>query len=125
MSLTDALLQGPDMTSTQIGVLTRFRQERTAMIADIESMFHQLRVCLDDSDVLLLKYYCHCCYCVSCGGLVTISPPEEYQMTVHLYGTVSSPSCTNIRGQLSKIQFRGNQYSQKKLLRRSLSETCT
>ena len=52
VSLNDVLLQGPDMTNTLVGVLTRFRQERTAIIADIESMFYQVLVRPDDSDVL-------------------------------------------------------------------------
>ena len=47
-SLNDQLLQGPDLTSNRFGVLTRFRQEPVALMADIESMFHQVNVCLED-----------------------------------------------------------------------------
>ena len=57
VSLNDVLLQGPDMTNTVIGVLTCFRQERTAIIADIESMFYQVRVRPDDSDVLRFLWW--------------------------------------------------------------------
>jgi hypothetical protein len=42
-SLNDQLLQGPDLTNTLIGVLTRFREEPVALIADIEAMFYQVR----------------------------------------------------------------------------------
>ncbi len=43
-SLNGQLLQGPNLTNTLIGVLTRFRKEPIAMMADIESMFYQVRV---------------------------------------------------------------------------------
>ena len=38
-SLNDLLLNGPDLTKNLFGVLTRFRQERIALMADIELMF--------------------------------------------------------------------------------------
>lgn len=43
-SLNGHLLQGPDMTNTLIGVLSRFRLEKIAFVCDIEQMFHQFRV---------------------------------------------------------------------------------
>ncbi len=39
-SLNDQLLQGPDLTSTLIGVITRFRKEPVVLMSDTESMFH-------------------------------------------------------------------------------------
>ena len=44
VSLNSQLLQGPDMTNTLVGVLTRFRQDPIAFLADIEAMFCQVRV---------------------------------------------------------------------------------
>lgn len=41
-SLNQELLQGPDLTSSLVGVLLRFRQEEVAMMADVEAMFHQV-----------------------------------------------------------------------------------
>lgn len=41
-SLNDQLLQGPDLTNTLVGVLTRFREEPVALMSDIESMFYQV-----------------------------------------------------------------------------------
>ena len=43
-SLNQELLTGPDLTNSIIGVLTRFRQGEVAFMADIESMYYQVRV---------------------------------------------------------------------------------
>jgi hypothetical protein len=43
-SLNKNLLQGPDRTNSLVGVLMRFRQENVGLAADIESMFHQVKV---------------------------------------------------------------------------------
>ncbi len=57
MSLNTELLQGPDLTNSLVGVLLRFRQEPIAMMADIKSMYYQVRV--PRSDVT---------FCASYGG---------------------------------------------------------
>ena len=51
-SLKDQLLQGPDLTNTLVGVLTRFREEPVAFMADVEAMFCQVRVQPDDCKYL-------------------------------------------------------------------------
>ena len=86
VSLNDVLLPGPDMTNSLIGVLTRFRQERIAVMADVECMYYQVRVPPSDSDVLRFLWW---------PGNDFESQPKEYQMRVHLFGAVSSPSCAN------------------------------
>ena len=40
-SLNDQLLTEPDLTTSIVGVLTRFREERVSLSADIECIFHQ------------------------------------------------------------------------------------
>ena len=42
--LNNQLISGPDLTNQLVGVLTRFREEHVAFIADVEAMFHQVRV---------------------------------------------------------------------------------
>lgn len=54
VSLNTELLQGPDLTNSMVGVLLRFCQEPIAMMADITSMFHQVRV--SKSDVNFLRF---------------------------------------------------------------------
>ena len=39
-SLNDQLLQGPDFTNLLVGVLLRFREERVALMTDIEKISH-------------------------------------------------------------------------------------
>ena len=84
-SLNDKLLQGPDLTSNLLGVLTRFRQEKYAFMADIE-MFFQVRVRMEDQSFLRFLWWPN-------GDLE--QKAEEYCMTVHLFGEVSSPACAN------------------------------
>ncbi len=77
-------MQGPDLTNTLVGVLNRFRQEPVAIMADIESMFYQVRV--PDADADLLRF-------LWCPEGDPSKPTAEYRMTVHLFGATSSPSC--------------------------------
>ena len=55
-------------------------------MADIEGMFHQVRVPENDADFLRFLWWPH--------GNVD-QPLVEYRMVVHLFGAVSSPSCAN------------------------------
>ena len=83
-SLNDRVLQGPDLTNSLVGVLTRFRQREIAFMADIEAMFHQVKVAPEDRDVLRFLWWP--------DGDVS-SSPKTYRMTVHLFGGTWSPSC--------------------------------
>ena len=51
-SLNEQLLQGPNLTSSLIGVLLRFRQEPIAFMSDVKSMFYQVKVAEEDKDFL-------------------------------------------------------------------------
>ena len=75
-SLNSELLQGPDMTNTLVGVLLRFREEPVALMADIESMFYQVKVPEHDADLLRFLWWPN--------GKLT-EPVEEFRMAVHLF----------------------------------------
>ncbi len=83
-SLNDQVYQGPDMTNKLIGVLVRFRQDKVALMADVDAMFYQVFVSPCDRDVLRFLWWPE-------GD--STKKPEEYRMTVHPFGGVWSPSC--------------------------------
>lgn len=85
-SLNSELLQGPNLTNSIVGVLTRFRKESFAFMADIEAMFYQVRVPENQMNYLRFVWWPD-------GNIE--AEPEDYQMCVHLFGGISSPSCSN------------------------------
>ncbi|KAL0176346.1 hypothetical protein M9458_028676, partial [Cirrhinus mrigala] len=85
-SLNTELLQGPDLANPLLGVLLRFREERIAVMADIEAMYYQVRVQEHHRDFLRFLWWPQ--------GDVS-KPLEVYRMNVHLFGAVSSPSIAN------------------------------
>ena len=85
-SLNNEIPQGPDLTNSLVGVLLRFRQENIAMMADVEAMFHQVYMHPKDLNALKFLWFQN-------GDLS--AEPHEYQMMVHLFGDVWSPSCSN------------------------------
>ncbi len=85
-SLNNHLLQGPDLTNNLTGVLCRFRREPVAVMCDIEAMFYQVKVPVQDRDYLRFLWWQN-------GD--TSKEPQEYRMTVHLFGAASSPGCAN------------------------------
>ena len=86
ISLNDVLLQGPDLTSSLLGVLLRFRSEPVAFMADVRAMFYQVRVPESDRDLLRFLWWP--------DGDVSMEP-KDYRMNVHIFGAASSPSCSN------------------------------
>ena len=97
-SINDELLPGPNLTNTLTGVLTRFRQDPIGFMADIEAMFYQVRVPISQRNYLRFLWWPN-------GDLS--SSIEEYRMTVHLFGAVSSPACSNdLRQSCAKGGFR-------------------
>ena len=83
-SLNDQL--GPDLTNSLVGVFLRFRENPVALMADIEAMFHQVRITPNDYDALRYLWWPNNDLNVK---------PDEYQMLVHLFGATSSPSYAN------------------------------
>ncbi|XP_026015330.1 uncharacterized protein LOC113016608 [Astatotilapia calliptera] len=85
-SLNDHLLTGPDLMNNLNGVLLRFRLHSTALMCDIEKMFHQFHVKKSDQDYLRFLWW-------KKGDLG--AQPQEYRMRVHIFGAASSPGCAN------------------------------
>ena len=81
LSLNDMILQGPNYLNNLNGVLTRFRREPIALIADMEVMFHQCFVLPEDQNYLRFLWWL--------GGN-TEKPPETHCMKVHLFEAMSS-----------------------------------
>ena len=80
------LFKVPDLTNSIVGVLIRFREDRIAVMADIEAMFYQVRVSDRDSSFLRLLWW-------DDGNMAV--ELQECQMLVHLFGAISSPACAN------------------------------
>ena len=84
--LNRELLSGPDLTNQIVGVLLRFREEQVAVMGDIEAMFHQVKVPKHQCSFLKFLWWDN-------------SDPDkeiiDYEMTAHVFGGTSSPSCSN------------------------------
>ncbi|XP_043241191.1 uncharacterized protein LOC122391399 [Amphibalanus amphitrite] len=85
ISLNDALITGPDLLQSLVGVLIRFRQERVALVADVEAMFHQVRVRVEDQPALSFLW----------RHMDRSRPPDTYQMMVVIFGARCSPTLAN------------------------------
>ena len=70
-----------------VGVLCHFRQEPVAFACNVEGMFHQVHINEEHRDFLCFLWW---------GQGDTTKEPEEYRMTVYLFGATSSPGCTNL-----------------------------
>ena len=78
-SLNQKLLTGPDLTSPTVGILARFRQDEVAFMADIESMYYQVRVPeYQQSFIKFLRWQNHN---IEQG-------PSDFAMCAHVFGGV-------------------------------------
>ncbi|PFX21318.1 hypothetical protein AWC38_SpisGene14197 [Stylophora pistillata] len=84
-SLNKNLLQGPNYTNNIVGVLLRFCEENAALVWDIESMFHQVKVRPKDQESLRFLWWRE--------GID--ETPRGYAMTVHIFGVADSPCSVN------------------------------
>jgi hypothetical protein len=102
ISLNSVLLQGPDLTSSLLGVLMKFREESVAVMADIEAMYYQVRVPKDDIDCLRFFWWPQ-------GN--TSKQHVACRMLVHLFGATSSPTCSTVALQRTALDHK-NSFSQ-------------
>ena len=95
-SLNDQLLTGPNLLNSLIGILMRFREERVALSAEIESMLSQVVVPAEDQTVLRFLWREH-----------QSSAPDVYQYCRHIFGAKSSPTSVNyVLRQTAEDNFR-------------------
>lgn len=83
VSLNSQVMQGPDLNNKLVDILFRFRQRRVALMADVEAMFHQVRVVPEHRDALRFLWWI---------GPQMSGTPTTYRMNVHLFGGIWSPS---------------------------------
>ena len=83
-SLNDHLLTGPDLNHELRGILCRFREEKIAVVADIESMFNNFKVPKADKDLLRFFWF---------NNNDSNEDLVEYRATSHVFGCSSSPAC--------------------------------
>ena len=83
VSLNKELLPGPDLMNSLLGVLIRFRKETTAIMCDIEEMFHSFHVDPNHRDFLRFLWF---------EDNKPGKPIAEYRMNVHLFGNGPSPA---------------------------------
>ena len=86
VSLNSVLLQGPDLTNSLVAVLMRFRLEKIGIMEYIEAMYYQVQVPENQRRYLRFLWWPNADF---------KNEPEEYEMCVHLFGALSSPSCAN------------------------------
>ena len=100
ISLNDALMSGPDLMNSLLGVLIRFRKNPIALVADIESMFYQVFVHPSHCNALRFLWWPQ-------GNLKV--EPVPHQMLVHIFGATSSPACAAFCLRQTALDF-GKQY---------------
>ena len=96
VSLNDNLETGPDLTNNLAGILLKFRKYKFAIVADIESMFYQVKVGESDRDSLRYLWK------ENPGQL----NPDTYQMLVHIFGGRDSPCCASYALQRTALDHR-------------------
>ena len=84
--MNDHLYTGPDVLNSLIGILIRFRQERIAVVGDVEAMYHRVQVYDEDQQFLRFLWW-------KDGNIH--GPIEEFCMKVQVFGSGPSGFCAN------------------------------
>lgn len=81
--LNDALLKGPDLFNSMLGILWNFRQRRIGFAADIQEMFPQIRIISQDHSSQRFLWR---------ESKNKYQQPDTYEIVTMMFGTVCSPS---------------------------------
>ena len=85
-SINKSLLPVPDLANQVVGVLLRFGEETVAVTGDIEAMYHQVKIPVEQRSFLRFLWWKN-------------SDPQnkivDHEMTSHVFGGIFSPSCSN------------------------------
>lgn len=84
-SLNTELLTGPDLLRNLCGILLRFREENVALSADVEKMYHQIRLRAEDQVAQSFLW----------RNGDTSRIPDVFQMKVVIFGAKCSPAIAN------------------------------
>ena len=104
VSLNNQCHQGPDLNNKLIGVLLRFRQYPYAVMADIESMYLQVKIPVYDRNALRFLW----------GERGEV---KEYRMTSHLFGGVWCASSSTYALRRTVEEFPTNELIKDTVLR--------
>ena len=85
VALNDVLLKGPDLTSQLLAVFLRFRERPIGVSADIARMFYQVLMAPEDRP--LFRFFWR--------RPGSQEPLAEFEMCVHIFGSVCSPAVCN------------------------------
>ena len=93
------LLPVTDLANKLVGVLTKFRENKVAFMADLEKMYFQIFVAEQHRSLLPFLWWKE----------VNLSDkPNDYEMFVHVFGGVSSGACSNYTLKLQQLRMRRN-----------------
>ncbi|OXA55241.1 Pro-Pol polyprotein [Folsomia candida] len=95
-SLNDFLLRGPDKLSSLPGILLKFRRYPVAITADIQDMFHRVRVKHDDAQAQRFLW----------RGKERDRDPDVYEMGVLIFGATCSPTCAQEAKNRNALEYR-------------------
>ena len=97
VSLNGELLTDPGLLNNLVGILLRFRCGRIAVMGDIEQICHQVYVFEADRDSLRFLW----------RDVDETKNPDEYHITVHVFGSLVSPCCASYALQRTAFDQRG------------------
>jgi hypothetical protein len=95
-SLNSELLQGPDLMSPLNNVLSKFRQKKYAITADIQAMFHQVKIRKEDHSSQRFFF----------RGMDRDRLPDVYEIPVMFFGDTSSPTSAQYVKNRNALEFR-------------------